>query len=67
MSERISYAGEHGNAVAKPVVFLDRVLGAALAFFGGLITLALGPFTLFMTAPSLVVFRHSYFSSLLSG
>ena len=43
MNERISYADAHGNLAAKPVLLLDRVLGAALAFFGGVTTLTFAP------------------------
>ena len=62
MSERISYADEHGNFGAKPVLLLDRVLGAALAFFGGIATITFAPIILGVGWPGLPAFQHPYFS-----
>ena len=63
MSERISYADALGNFGAKPVLLLDRVLGAALAFFGGLATLTFAPIILGVGWPGLLAFQNPYFSS----
>ena len=61
MSERISYADEHGNFGAKPVLLLDRVFGAALAFFGGIATLTFAPIILGVGWPGLLAFQHPLF------
>ena len=43
MNERISYADAQGNFGAKSVLLLDRMIGAALVFFGGVATLTFAP------------------------
>ena len=63
MNERISYANAQGNFGAKPVLPLDRVLSAALAFFGGVATLTFAPIILGVGWPGLLAFQHPSFSS----
>ena len=67
MTERISYANADGNAGTKPIPILDRVFGAALAFFGMVMTLALAPVILAIGIPGLAAFQHPFFSWRLWG
>ena len=67
MSERISYADEDGKLGAMHVPVMDRALGATLAFFGVLITLALAPIILLASIPRLAAFQHPFFVSKLWG
>ena len=61
MTERISYADAEGNTGSKPVPLLDRAFGAALAFFGMVMTLALAPVILAIGIPGLAGFQHPFF------
>ena len=67
MTERISCANKDGYAAVGSISILDRVLGAALAFFGVALTLALAPVILAVGLPKLIVFQHPFFSWPLSG
>ena len=62
MSERISYVDADGNPGAEPIPMLDRIFGAALVLFGGLITLVLAPIIIGIGSPGLANFQHPFFS-----
>lgn len=62
MSERISYADADGSPGAETVPVLDRIFGAALVLFGGVISLALGPIIIGIGSPGLGSFLHPFFS-----
>ncbi|MCY7386641.1 MAG: hypothetical protein LH481_01020, partial [Burkholderiales bacterium] len=57
MSERISYVDAGGGLGAKPIVLLDRVFGALLAFFGMALTLLISPLILSVGSPGLPIFQ----------
>ena len=67
MTERISFVDEDGILGALRMPILDRVLGAALAFLGAILTLALAPVILAFALPGLAAFQHPFFSWRLWG
>ena len=61
MTERISFVDEDGILGAMRMPILDRALGAALAFLGAILTLALAPVILAFALPGLAAFQHPFF------